>query len=114
MNKMENFRNIFRVATTSDMSISSGGTSSTHLYLFKKKVPRSMIRKIVVVTLTKGKDSSTGRVAPALSYCLVEGEKGTLSSFRLKNHLLFKQTAKKYGYRVESFVREAPSVLAKR
>jgi len=73
-----------------------------------------MISKIVVVTLTKGKDASTGRVVPALSYCLVEGDRGTLSSFRLKNHQSFKQTAKKYGYRVESFVRQAPSAFAGR
>jgi hypothetical protein len=111
MGKIRNFWNILLVALTSDMSVSSRGTSSTYLGLFKKKVPRPLIHKIVIVTVTGGKDASTGRTTPALSYCLVEGEKGTLNSFRLKNHQVFKTAAKKYGYRVESFIRSGSAFL---
>lgn len=109
MKRLNDLWRVILIALTSDASISSSGTSATYLFIFRKKITRLNIRKIVMTTVVKKDKEANNRASTFFAYCLVEGEGGVLSSFRVKNPQAFRMSAKRYGLKVESFIRSPES-----
>lgn len=106
MKKIKVLWQLALVALTSSAAVTSSGIDVVYLFVFRKKVHRSLIRRLAVTTLVKNSASAAHRPVPLLAYCLAEGESGeTLSAFRLKNPQSFRATAKRYGLKVDSYIR---------